>query len=54
MPAPRHTQLTRAAEAAFFQAYLLGDDTARCFLRRTLKREPDVKAKSSGAGRLIE
>jgi hypothetical protein len=54
MPAPRHTQLTLAAEAAFFQAYLRGDATARCFLRQTLKREPDVRVKSSGAGRPVE
>lgn len=48
MPAVRHHQLTRATEAAFFQAYLLGDDAARCFLRRTLGRESDVKVRSSG------
>jgi predicted dienelactone hydrolase len=54
MSATRHTQLTRVAEAANFEAYLRGDETARCFLRRTLKREPDVRMKSSGAGRPAE
>jgi hypothetical protein len=51
MPAARHHQLTRATEAAFFQAYLLGDDAGRCFLQQTLGRESDVKVQSSGAGR---
>lgn len=51
MPAERHHQLVRVVQAAFFQAYLKGDDAARCFLRRTLRKESDVKARSAGAGR---
>jgi predicted dienelactone hydrolase len=49
MRADRHHQLTRATVAAFFEAYLSGDDAARCFLRRTLGRESDVQVRSSGA-----
>jgi predicted dienelactone hydrolase len=49
MPAVRHHQLTLATEAAFFQAYLLDDAAARCFLRRTLGSEPDVTVRSKGA-----
>lgn len=49
MPAERHHQLARATVAAFFQASLLEDTAAHCFLRRTLAREADVKVRSSGA-----
>jgi hypothetical protein len=51
MPAVRHHQLTRVTHAAFFEAYLRGDDAARCFLRRVLGREPDLKVRSAGAGK---
>jgi predicted dienelactone hydrolase len=39
MGAIRHHELTRTVAAAFFDAYLRGDDSARCFLRRTLRQE---------------
>jgi hypothetical protein len=54
MLASRHLQLTRVTEAAYFEAYLRGDDSVRCFLRRTLSREPDVKVKSAGTGQLVQ
>lgn len=51
MSAGRHHQLTRVVQAAFFEAYLLGDDAARCFLKRTVGQESDAKVKASGASR---
>ncbi len=50
MAALRHQQLTRVTQAAFFEAYLLGNDAARCFLRRTLGREADVRTRREPGG----
>jgi predicted dienelactone hydrolase len=50
MGALRHHELTRMVATAFFDAYLKGDDTARCFLRHTLRREnDDVLVRSRGS-----
>jgi predicted dienelactone hydrolase len=50
MGAVRHHELTRIVASAFFDAYLRGDDTARCFLRHTLRRENgDVSVRSRGS-----
>jgi dienelactone hydrolase len=41
MPAARQHELTRIVATAFFDAYLEGDESARCFLRRVLRTEND-------------
>jgi predicted dienelactone hydrolase len=42
----RQHDLTRAVAAAFFDAYLAGDDSARCWLARELAAEnPDVETR---------
>ena len=41
MAGARQHDLTRIAVAAFFEAYLRDDVGARCFLRKTLRREHD-------------
>ncbi len=49
MGAVRHHELARAVAAAFFDAYLRGDRSARCFLRRTARREnADLRVRSHG------
>jgi predicted dienelactone hydrolase len=47
MSAGRHHELTRVSTLAFFDAYLRGDDDARCFLDRPFSRENrDARARS--------
>jgi predicted dienelactone hydrolase len=41
MGGARHHELTKIAVAAFFEAYLQDDVAARCFLRKTMRREHD-------------
>jgi dienelactone hydrolase len=46
MPAARHHEIARTAGTAFFDAYLKGDATARCWLHQARKANPDAIVRS--------
>ena len=50
MGAARQHSLTKAAVRALFDAYLRGEDSARCFLRRAFRKQnKDIRGGSRGA-----
>ncbi len=54
MGATRQHTLTKAAVRAFFDAYLRGDDSARCFLRRPFhKQNKDIRVRARGANKPV-